>query len=128
MKIQNHWELEVYQLSVEAAIKIFELSKRFPKEERYSLTDQIRRSSRLVSGQIAEGWQRRKYEAAFINKMNEAEREAAETQAWLEYAVKCKYMSREVGKELHKQYCFITGKLINMGNNPEKWILKQTKR
>ena len=124
--IQYHWELDVYQLSVEAAMRIFELTKSFPKQETYSLTDQIRRSSRSVSGQIAEAWRRRKYEAAFINKLNEAEGEAAETQVWLEYSVKCGYMNRETGKELHAFYDRIIGKLVTMGNNPKHWILKKT--
>ena len=124
--IQYHWEFDVYQLSVEAAMRIFELTKSFPKQETYSLTDQIRRSSRSVSGQIAEAWRRRKYEAAFINKLNEAEGEAAETQVWLEYSVKCDYMSRETGKELHALYDRIIGKLVTMGNNPKHWILKKT--
>lgn len=122
-KIQYHWQLDVYKLSVEAAMEIYQLSKSFPKEEMYSLTDQIRRSSRSVSGQIAEGWRRRKYEAAFVNKMNEAESEAAETQAWLEYSVKCQYMSKEDGACLHRTYDKIIGKLINMGNHPEQWCL-----
>ena len=77
--IRYHWELDVYHLSVEAAMRIFELTKSFPKEEIYSLTDQIRRSSRSVSGQIAEAWRRRKYEATFVNKSSESEGEAAET-------------------------------------------------
>ena len=123
-KIQYHWQLDVYQLSVEAAMEIYELSKAFPTEEVYSLTNQIRRASRSISGQIAEGWQRRKYEAAFVNKMNEAEGEAAETQVWLEYSVKCGYISRDDGTRLHKKYDDILGKLINMGNNPEKWVLR----
>ena len=123
-KIQYHWQLDVYQLSVEAAMEIYESSKVFPKEEVYSLTDQIRRASRSISGQIAEGWKRRKYEAAFVNKMNEAEGEAAETQVWLEYAVKCGYTRRDDGTRLHKKYDDILGKLINMGNNPEKWVLR----
>ena len=127
MKIQYHWKLNVYRLSVECAMEIFELSKAFPKEETYSLTDQIRRASRSVSGQIAEGWRRRKYEAAFINKLNESEGEAAETQVWLEYSVKCKYLSREEGAKLHKKYDQIIGQLVNMGNNSEKWILKKEK-
>jgi len=127
-KIQYHWQLDVYKLSVEAAMEIYELSKSFPKEEMYSLTDQIRCSSRSVSGQIAEGWRRRKYEAAFVNKMNEAEGEAAETQVWLEYSVKCEYMRREDGTRLHRKYDQIIGKLINMGNNPSKWVLKKSKQ
>lgn len=111
-------------MSVEAAMQIFEISKGFPKEEVYSLTDQIRRSSRSVSSAIAESWRRRKYEKAFVNKLNESESEAAETQVWLEYAVKCEYISRDVGKDLHKAYDNIIGKLVTMGNNPEPWLLK----
>ena len=122
-KIQYHWEIDAYKLSVEAAMEIYELSKLFPEEEKYSLTDQIRNSSRSVSAQIAEGWRRRKYRAAFVNKMNEAEGEAAETQVWLEYSVKCEYMSREDGTQLHRKYDEIIGKLINMGNHPEQWCL-----
>jgi four helix bundle protein len=82
--IKHHWELDVYKLSVETSMEIFRLSKKFPKEEIYSLTDQIRRSSRAVSAMTAEAWRRRKYEAAFVNKLNEAEEEAAETQTWIE--------------------------------------------
>ena len=122
-KIQYHWEIDAYKLSVQAAMAIYELSKLFPEEEKYSLTDQIRRSSRSISAQIAEGWRRRKYRGAFVNKMNEAEGEAAETQVWLEYSVKCKYMSRENGADLHKKYDEIIGKLINMGKHPEQWCL-----
>ena len=114
------------KLSVEAAMEIFALTKAFPREEMYSLTDQIRRSSRSVSGQIAEGWRRRKYEAAFINKLNEAEGEAAETQSWLEYSVKCGYMTRVQGKSIHKVYDQIIGKLVTMGNRPETFILGKT--
>ncbi len=127
-RIQYHWQLDVYKLSVEAAMEIYELSKSFPVEERYSLTDQIRRSSRSVSGQIAEGWRRRKYEAAFVNKMNEAEGEAAETQVWLEYSEKCGYISREGYSRLFRKYDQIIGKLVSMGNQPEKWLLSRTKR
>ena len=127
-KIQYHWQLDVYELSIQAAMEIYQLSRAFPKEEIYSLTDQMRRSSRSVSGQIAEGWRRRKYEAAFVNKMNEAEGEAAETQVWIEYSVKCEYMSREDGTRLHKTYDQIIGKLVNMGNNPLKWVLKTRKQ
>jgi four helix bundle protein len=122
-KIQYHGEIDTYKLSVQAAMEIYELSKSFPEEEKYSLTDQIRKSSRSVSAQIAEGWRRRKYRGAFVNKMNEAEGEAAETQVWLEYSVKCKYMSREDGADLHKKYDEIIGKLSNMGNHPEQWCL-----
>jgi four helix bundle protein len=126
--IRYHWELDVYKLSVEAAMRIFELSKKFPKEEMYSLTDQIRRSSRSVSGQIAEAWRRRKYENVFVNKLNEAEGEAGETQVWLEYAVRCDYLSSKDGRALHRTYNRIIGKLVTMGNNPNAWVLKKTAR
>src|SRR5258706_13676583 len=102
--VKYHWELDVYKLSVEAAMDIFRLSKGWPKEERYSLTDQIRRSSRAVSAAIAEAWRRRKYEAVFVNKLNEAEGEGAETQTWLEYAVKCEYLSRKDGTRIFNLY------------------------
>jgi len=125
--IKYHWQLDVYKLSVDAAMRIFELTKKFPREEMYSLTDQIRRSSRSVSGQIAEGWRKRKYEASFVSKLNDAEGEGAETQSWLEYAVKCGYMERSTGRELHRYYDRIIGKLVNMGNNPEPWLLRKTR-
>ena len=124
--IRYHWELEAYQLSVEAAMRIFELTKSFPREEIYSLTDQIRRSSRSVSGQIAEAWRRRKYEAAFVNKLNESEEEAAETQVWLEYSVKCGYMESSIGEELHATYDQVIGKLVTMGNSPKRWTLRRS--
>ena len=94
-KIENHTDLLVYQKAFEAAMKIFELSKSFPKEETYSLTDQIRRSSRSVCANLAEGWRKRRYEAMFISKLADAEGQAAETQVWLEFAVKCRYLKRE---------------------------------
>jgi len=125
--ITHHWQLDVYKLSVEVAMQIFELTKRFPREEMYSLTGQIRRSSRSVSGQIAEGWRKRKYEASFVSKLNDAEGEAAETQSWLEYSVKCGYMSRSDGIDLHRTYNRIIGKLVKMGNNPQPWLLHKTR-
>lgn len=123
-RIRYHWHLDVYKLSVEAATRIFGLTKLFPREETYSLTDQIRRSSRSVSGQIAEGWRRRRYVAAFINKLNEAEGEAAETQVWLEYSVKSGYLPAKDGRELHRNHDHIIGKLFSMINNPEPWLLR----
>jgi len=121
--IQCHCELEVYQLAFDTAIKIFNLTKDFPTEERYSLTDQIRRSSRSVCANLAEAWRKRRYEAAFICKLNDSEAEAAETQTWLEFAVKCEYLSRENGNELLKTYDWILGKLVNMITNPYPWLM-----
>src|SRR5437016_5214711 len=124
-KIQHHWQLDVFKLAREGAKRFFELSKRFPKEEIYSLTDQGRRASRSVSAQIAEAWRRRKYEAVFVNKLNEAEGEAAETQVWIMYAVDCGFISKAEGRELHKLYNRILGKLVVMANKPECWLLRK---
>lgn len=125
--IQSHHELEVYQLAFEAAMKIFELSKRFPVEERYSLTDQVRRSSRSVCANLAEAWRKRRYEAAFVAKLSDSEAEAAETQTWIEFAVKCKYLETEAGRELYGTSNHILGKLVNMINNPSSWLLPNAK-
>jgi four helix bundle protein len=123
-KITHRWQLEVYQLSIEAGMSLFELSKKFPREEMYSLTDQVRRSSRSVSSHISEGWRRRRYEAAFCEKLNGAESEAAETQTWIEYSVRCGYVTAEEGRKLHRSYDHIMGKLVNMQNKPEVWLLQ----
>lgn len=125
-KIKYHWELDVYKQSVEAGMLIFELTKSFPREEMYSLTDQIRRSSRSVSGQIAEGWRKRRYKDAFVSKLNDAEGEAAETQVWLEYSVKCGYVKRQQGLDLHHLFDQIIGKLVTMANHPQPWLLRKT--
>jgi len=123
--IRSHEELDVYQLAFRAAMRIFEVSKRFPREETYSLTDQIRRSSRSVCSNIAEAWRKRRYEAASVSKLNDAESEAAETHTWLRFAVECGYLAEEAGQELHQTYDYIIGKLVNMIINPSPWILKK---
>lgn len=124
--IQNHYELEVYQLAFDAAMRIFGLTKEFPAEGKYSLTDQIRRSSRSVCANIAEAWRKRRYEAAFTSKLNDSEGEAAETQTWIAFSVKCGYMTREDGTELHQAYSFVLGKLVNMITNPKPWLMIKT--
>jgi four helix bundle protein len=122
-KIIRHQDLLVYKKSMDAAMRIFETSKAFPKEETYSLTDQIRRSSRSVSANIAEAWRKRRYEAAFISKLNDAEGEGAETQTWLEVASRCHYIDRGTARELYVEYDEILSMLVSMGNNPGKWTL-----
>jgi len=122
-KIRSHRDLEVYELAFETAMEIFELSKAFPKEEQYSLTDQIRRSSRSVCTNLAEGWRKRRYEAAFVSKLNDAEGEAAETQVWLEFAVRCGYLARDAGRRLYATYDTILGKLVNMIQHPQDWVI-----
>lgn len=108
-----------------AVMQIFELTKVFPKEEIYALTDQMRRSSRSVCSNIAEAWRKRRYEAAFVSKLNDAEAEAAETQVWLDFAVECKYLDEEVGRSLEETYDSILGKLVNMILHPDQWIIKR---
>ncbi|MBE8986569.1 four helix bundle protein, partial [Nostoc sp. LEGE 12450] len=100
--IKSHEDLEVYKMAFDVAMKIFELSKKFPVEEKYSLTDQIRRSSRSVCANLAEAWRKRRYEAAFVAKLNDCESEAAETQTWLKFAVQCNYLNVETGRELYE--------------------------
>ena len=121
--IRTHRDLEVYQIAFDAAMHIFELSKKFPSEERYSLTDQIRRSSRSVCANLAEAWRKRRYAAAFALKLNDSEAEAAETQTWLEFAVKCGYLDASTARKLYVQYDQILGKLVNMINEPSPWLL-----
>lgn len=121
--IRKHTDLEVFQRSFAAAMRIFELSRKFPAEERYSLTDQGRRSSRSVCANLAESWRRRRYEAAFISKLSDSEGEAAETQVWIQFAVACGYLQRDVGRELYAEYDKIIGMLVNMINRPNDWTI-----
>jgi four helix bundle protein len=126
MKIQSHCELEVYKKAFEAAMQIFELSQRFPKEETYSLTDQIRRTSRSVCANLAEAWRKRRYEAAFISKLSDAEGEAAETQVWLSFAVRCRYLERDLGAELYRTFDEVLRMLVSMINHPEIWVIGES--
>ncbi|QLE59944.1 four helix bundle protein [Nostoc sp. TCL26-01] len=123
--IKNHKDLRVYQTAFDAAMKIFEVSKKFLVEERYSLTDQIRRSSRSVCANFAEAWRKRRYEAAFVAKLNDCEAEAAETQTWIEFAVKCNYINVEIGRELYGTYNRVLSGLVTMINNPTPWLIKR---
>ncbi len=91
--IRSYKELRVYKAAMEAAMKIFELSKRFPPEERYSLTDQMRRASRSVCSNLGEGWRKRRYPAHFISKLSDSEGEAEETRVWVEFAYRCRYLT-----------------------------------
>ena len=118
----RHQELDVYKKAFEAAMQIFELSKDFPKEETYSLTDQIRRSSRSVCANLAEAWRKRRYEAAFIAKLSDSEGEAAETQTWIEFAVKCGYVDRDIAKTLYLQYDEVLAMLVSMIIKPTVWV------
>jgi len=122
-KITNHNELLVFQRGFNAGMSIFQLSKGYSKEETYSLTDQIRRSSRSVCANIAEAWRKRRYEAAFASKLNDAEAEAAETQVWLDFSLQCGYIGEESYRKLYDDYTAILGMLTNMNNSSEIWAL-----
>jgi len=122
-RITVHTELEVYQKAFTAAMEIFALSKHFPKEETYSLTDQMRRSSRSVCANLAEAWRKRRYERAFISKLSDCEAEAAETQVWLEFAVKCGYLERDAAAALYKAYDEMLGTIVGMITHPETWVI-----
>jgi four helix bundle protein len=123
MKIRKHTELEVYRKAQDAAMEIFRASKEFPKEEMYSLTDQIRRSSRSVCANLAEAWRKRRYEAAFVAKLSDAESEAAETQVWIEFAVKCGYLDRKCATPLYQIYDEVLSMLVAMIHNSKSWLL-----
>ena len=122
-KIYSHRDLRVYQLAFIAAMDIFEFTKEFPKEEIYSMTDQIRRSSRSVAANISEAWRKRRYEKAFIAKLSDVESEAAETQVWLEFAYKCGFITEEVFKKYLDDYEHIISMIIKMISNPKKWSI-----
>ena len=121
MKIRSHRDLDTYKLAFEAAMEIFNLTKAFPKEEKYSLTDQIRRSSRAVCANLAEAFRKRKYPKHFISKLSDAESEGAETQTWLDFSLECNYINKSEFQILDKKYNRIIGKLVNMSLHPENW-------
>lgn len=125
VRLKTHRDLEVYRVAFEAAMRIFHLTKFFPKEETYSLTDQIRRASRSVCSNVAEAWRKRRYEAAFVSKLNDAEAEAAETQVWLDFSVDCKYLDVAIALELQTTYDTVLGKLVAMIQHPEHWVIRR---
>src|SRR4030042_2706047 len=103
-ELKHFRDLEVYQRAFRTAMRIYEITKSFPTEEKYSLVDQIRRSSRAVCSNLAEGWRKRKYEAVFKNKLTDSMQEASETQSWLEFSLACQYIGNELFEELDNEY------------------------
>ncbi|AKG24539.1 four helix bundle protein [Calothrix sp. 336/3] len=118
---KSHEDLAIFQLAFDAAMKIFELSRSFPNEEKYSLTD----PSGSVCANLAEAWRKRRYRAAFIAKLSDCESEAAETQVWIKFAVSCSYLDITVARDLYSNYSRILKGLVNMINHPEEWTLTQ---
>jgi four helix bundle protein len=122
-RIRSHNDLEVFARAFSTAMEVFHASKGFPKDEMYSLTDQVRRSSRSVCANIVESWRKRRYEAAFISKLPDAETEAAETQMWLQFAVNCGYLDRDTAAAFYRSYDTIISTLVGMMNHPETWVI-----
>jgi four helix bundle protein len=122
--IGSYGELRVYRTAFEAAMKIFEFTKTFPAEERFSLVDQVRRSSRSVCANIAEAWRKRRYAAHFVSKLSDAESEAEETRVWLEFAKRCGYMKAEDASALDAIYDQILGQLVTMISAPARWAVR----
>lgn len=121
--IRTHRDLIVFQKSFAAGKRIFELSKSFPREEMYSLTDQVRRSSRSVSANIAEAWRKRRYEKHFCSTMNVAEAEAAETQVWIEYAAAHGYLDAQTSSQAIEYYDEILRMIVAMVHESPKWCV-----
>jgi len=118
---QGFRDLKVYQMAFDLAMEIFEESKKFPIEEKYSLTDQIRRASRSVAANIAEGYRKKQYPKMFVSKMADADGEATETQVWLDFAHKCGYLSRLRQMELREGYEEVGRMMGGMIAHPERF-------
>lgn len=125
MTIRRHTELIVYQRAFALAMTLFEETKSFPKEETYSLIDQMRRSSRSVCANLAEAWRKRRYHAAFVSKLCDSEAEAAETQVWIQFSFECKYIESDKFRPIYSAYDEIIAMLVNMINNPQEWVISR---
>jgi len=123
-KIESFRDLKVYNLAFDLQQDIYILTKKFPKEELYSLTNQIRSSSRSIGANIAEAWHKRRYPAHFISKLSDGDGEQAETQHWLDTAVKCKYISSKEHRVLSEKCSKIGRMLGKMMAEPQKWCAK----
>jgi four helix bundle protein len=125
--IKSFRELTVYQKAFEQAMRIFEITKRFPKEEQYSLTDQMRRASRSVCTNIGESWRKRRYVAHFVSKLTDADAEATETMIWLDFSLSCGYLDTKTHSDLSIEYDQIGKMLGSMISSPEKFCYKERK-
>ncbi len=123
-RIKSYKDLRVYQNAMDVAMEIFELTKDFPPEEKYSLVDQARRASRSVCTNIAEGWRKRRYKAAFIAKLSDAEGEACEAQVWIDFAKRCGYLVGDIADKLDAKYEQIMSQLVKMIDEADKWLIK----
>jgi len=125
--IHDFKELRVYNAAMDTAMEIFRLTSGFPREEKYSLIDQVRRSSRSVCANIGEAWRKRRYRAAFIAKLSDAECEAAETQIWVEFSRKCGYLTDDTSNEINAAYDYVISCIVKMIQNADAWTLRMKK-
>lgn len=121
---RGYKDLKVYQLAYKLALEIFDISKSFPKEETYSLTDQIRRASRSICVNIVEGYRKRRYPKHFCSKMTDADGECSETQIWLDFARDCNYLKESTHERIYSNYIEVGRMLGSMADNPEKFLPK----
>lgn len=124
--LRGHKDLKVYQLAYSLAMEIFRESRTFPKDEKFSLTDQIRRSSRSVATNIAEAYRKRQYPNMFVNKLSDGDMELAETQTWLDFSRDCEYLPQERYNHLIAKYEEVGRMLGAMIEHPEKFTVKKT--
>ena len=124
--INSYKDLRVFQNAMDAAMKIYRLTGKLPPEEKFSMTDQMRRTSRSVCSNLAEAWRKRRSKEDFIAKLNGSECKACETLVWVEFARRCKYLDDDVCEELDSAYDLILGQLAKMINEPYKWLIKKT--
>lgn len=122
-RIYSYKDLRVYQSAFQAAMEIYQLANSFPKAEKYNLVDQINRSSRSVCSNLAEAWRKRRYKAAFIAKLSDAESEACETQVWLQFAYECNFIDKDVSITLDRQYERIMCQIVLIIKNADKWLI-----
>jgi four helix bundle protein len=125
--IRSYKELRVYQAAMDAAMQIFEVTKRFPSEERFSMVDQMRRSSRSVCSNIGESWRKRRYPAHFKSKLSDSEGESEETRVWLELAFRCSYISEQEMKDLDHAYDGIIAQLVHMIDHADQWTIRTSR-
>ena len=122
--IKSYKDLRVFQNAMNTAMQIYVLTEKFPSGEKYSLTDQMRRSSRSVCSNITRAWRKRRFKTPFIAKLNDSEGEACETQVWVEFARQCNYLDNDTCKDLEAAYDQIMGQLVKMISQPDKWLIK----
>lgn len=125
MLVKSHRDLDVYKLAFDSALEIYKISETFPNEEKYSLTDQIRRSSRSVCANIGEAFRKRKYEKHFISKLSDSEAEAGETQVWLEFALAHSFISIEIFEDIYDKYEHIISMIVKMEKSASTWAIKK---